>query len=435
MVTYLTGNKIEEEPNLLFDKADSSAVHQQVYWGLRRFGPYDKSISRIRLAVISPEAKIAQIRSLIDDLNNGTPILPGGLPQFFRCSIDMVDEIILKSIETSEYEKVGINFVETHDPKNLDVVLAFVPKTSRFFSNTPYYRLKAILASHGFSSQMITDWTFENLKWSYLNLASAIFSKAGGIPWVLESEMKNTDMILGISISNFVSYRHRAGTRPRYVGYVNVFDNHGGWMFIEGTATLYEKGQRIEQLKELIKKAVKRFEAKKNFLPRNIVLHYYKRFGRQEIEATINILNELVGECSIAFVSIDDTHPMRLYDLKVDDGSFPRGYYVYLNQNEILLSTTGFTTLAARRMGTPKLLHINVKQYPNEFISLDDIALQVFSLTKLDWATVTPLIREPVTLQFSREVSYLTAAISEQEWQLIVRPEVNVIINTKPWFI
>lgn len=435
MVIYLTGSKIEEEPNLLFDKADSSAVHQQVYWGLRRFGPYDKSISRIRLAVISPEAKITQIRSLIDDLNNGTPILPGGLPQFFRCSIDIVDEIILKSSETSEYEKAGVTFVKANDPKNLDVVLAFVPKTSRFFSNTPYYRLKAILASEGFSSQMITDWTFENLKWSYLNLASAIFSKAGGVPWVLESEMKNTDMILGISISNFVSYRHRAGTRPRYVGYVNVFDNHGGWMFMEGTATLYERAQRIEQLKELITKAVKRFEARKNFLPRNIILHYYKRFGKQEIEAAVNILNELIGDCSVAFVSIDDTHPMRLYDLKVDDGSFPRGYYTYLDQNEILLSTTGFTTLAARRMGTPKLLHVTVKQYPKEFISLDDIALQVFSLTKLDWATVTPLVREPVTLQFSREVSYLTAAISEQEWQLIVRPEVNVILNTKPWFI
>jgi hypothetical protein len=43
---------------LLFDKADSSAVHQQPYWGLRRFGPYDKSISKIRLAIISPKSEI-----------------------------------------------------------------------------------------------------------------------------------------------------------------------------------------------------------------------------------------------------------------------------------------------------------------------------------------------------------------------------------------
>lgn len=372
---------------------------------------------------------------MIEELNKGTPILPGGMPQFFRCSIDVVDEVLVKSLDTVDYEKAGISFVKKNDPRDVDVVLAYVPKTSRYFSNTPYYRLKAILASQGFSSQMITEWTFENLKWSYLNLASAIFSKAGCIPWVLESEMRNIDMILGISISNVVSYRNRAGLRPRYVGYVNVFDNHGGWMFIEGTATLYEKGQSADQLKELLTKAIERFKAKKKFSPKSIALHYYKKFGNEEIETTRKILDELIGEYSVAFISIDDSHPLRLYDLKVDDGSFPRGYYAYLNQNEILLSTTGFTTLAAKRMGTPKLLHVRAKQYPSEFITIDEIALQVFSLTKIDWATVTPLVREPVTLQFSKEVSYLTAAISEQEWQSIIRPEVNVILNTKPWFI
>jgi len=177
MVSFLTGNKIENEPNLLFDKADSSAVHQQVYWGLRRFGPYDKSISKIRLAIISPKDKIKQIRNLIDELNNGTLILPGGMPQFFRCNVDIIDEVTVDSLETSEYEKVGTKFVKVNNPKNIDVVLAYVPKTPRYFSNTPYYRLKAILASEGFSSQMITEWTFENLKWSYLNLLQLFFQK------------------------------------------------------------------------------------------------------------------------------------------------------------------------------------------------------------------------------------------------------------------
>jgi len=432
---FLTGNKIENEPYLLFDKADSSAVHQQPYWGLRRFGPYDKSISKIRLAIISPKSEIEKVKNLIEELNKGTIIMPGGMPQFFRCDIDIIDEIIAESIDTNEYEKAGISFVNKYNPKNIDVVLAYVPKTSKYFSNTPYYGLKAILASHGFSSQMITEWTFKNIKWSYLNLASAIFSKAGSIPWVLESEMRNVDMILGISISNFVSYKNRAGSRPRYIGYVNVFDNHGGWMFMEGTATLYEKGRSADQLKELLTKAIDRFKAKMNFIPKNIALHYYKKFGKEEIEATCKILDEYIGEYSVAFISINDAHPFRLYDLKNDEGSFPRGWYVYLNQNEILLSTTGFTQIATKRMGTPKLLHIRVKQFPKEFIDIDEVAWQVFSLTKIDWATATSLIREPVTLQFSREISYLTAAISEQDWQAIVKPEINVILNKKPWFI
>lgn len=138
----------------------------------------------------------------------------------------------------------------------------------------------------------------------------------------------------------------------------------------------------------------------------------------------------------MGFVSIDDSHPFRLYDIGVPDGSFPRGHYAYLAENQMLMSTTGHTPIAARRMGTPKLLHvISRDQRPSKFIEMDDIAMQILSLTKLDWATATPLVREPVTLQFSREIAYLTAAISEQEWQSITRPEVNVTLSRRPWFI
>ena len=431
----LTGNRIEKEPNLLFDKSDTSAVHPQVYWGLRKYGPYDKDRSVIKLVLMSPHKRMNELVEIVNNLNKGTLVMPGGMKRFFRCNLEIVDEVYVDSLETHAYEDVSLNFVKRFDPREVDVVLVYIPKTGRYFSNTPYYRVKAILASEGYASQMVTNSTFDNLKWSYLNLASALFSKAGGIPWVLESEMKNVDVLLGISISNILSKKHRAGEIPKYVGYVNVFDNYGKWMFFEGTATLYERERRFEQLRELILKAIQKFTAEKKILPKKIIIHYYKKWGKEEKECIIKTLKETLEDFNVGFISIDDSHPFRLYDITTDDGSFPRGYYVYLNKNEILISTTGHTPIAARRMGTPKLLHIKLEEYPSSFISIDDIALQILSLTKLDWATATPLIREPVTLQFSREIAYLTAAISEQEWQSITRPEVNVILNRRPWFI
>jgi len=435
MISYINGNRIEQEPNLLFDKSDTSAVHPQVYWGLRKYGPYDKDISDIRLVIMSPIEKMNNVKKLVDELNSGTPIMPGGMPRFFRCKIEVIEEVYVESMETASYEKSAFNFVNRADPRDVDVVLVYIPKTSRFLSNTPYYRVKAILASEGYPSQMITENTFANLKWSYLNLASAIFSKAGGVPWVLEDEMKNVDMLLGISISSVISKRNRAGNVPRYVGYVNVFDSFGKWMFFDGTAKPYEKSKRLEQLKELLSAAISRFKIEKKFDPKNIVIHYYKRWGEQEKQCVIDVLNDILGDFNVAFISIDDSHPLRLYDMATPDGSIPRGCYAYLNKNEILLSTTGYTEIASRRMGTPKLLRIRLEQYPEEFISIDDVAFQVLSLTKLNWATVTPLVREPVTLLFSREIAYLTAAISEQDWMSITRPEVNVILNKRPWFI
>ena len=280
MPMYLSGNLVGREPNLLFDKADSSAIHPQVYWGLRRYGPYDKELSRIRLGIISPRDMIGDVKRLIDELNRGPSIMPGGMPKFFGCNIDLAEEEIVDSTKTIDYEGSSLSFARRSDPRKIDVVLVYIPKTGRYFTNTPYYRAKALLASEGFASQMITDFTFFNLKWSYLNLASAIFSKAGGIPWVLESEMKNVDILLGVSISNILSEKHRAGTGKRYIGYVNVFDSYGKWMFFEGTARSYEWGKNFEQLKELLSKAFERFEAEKKFRPKNVMIHYYKRWGK-----------------------------------------------------------------------------------------------------------------------------------------------------------
>jgi argonaute-like protein implicated in RNA metabolism and viral defense len=434
---HLNGKTIPNEPDLLFDKSDSSACHNQVYWGLRTYGPYDKDKPAVRLALIYPTDKRKLVQGLIHGLNHGTPIIPGGMPKFFRCKLDVKEELTTNSTTVEEYERVATRLIKSTDHKDLDVILIYIPRTSKYFTSTPYYRLKSMFTSHGFPTQMITEYTFRNLKWSYLNLASAIFSKAGGVPWVLASEIKNTDMILGISISNIITYKRRAGGHPRFMGCANVFDNYGKWMFFEGTARLFEedKGSRYDQLKELIEGCIQKFHAIKKRLPKNIVIHYFKRFGKKEIEAVEQILGKTIGDHNLACVSINSSHPFRMYDKSTKDGSFPRGSFVYLRKNECLLSTTGETTVGGLRMGTPRLLQIRRGYINDGFLTTDDIVYQVFSLTKLNWATSMPMIREPVTLVFSREIAYLAAAMSEQQWKGITKPEISPTLNSKPWFI
>lgn len=435
MSYFLSGKKIENEPNLLFDKFDASAVNPQVYWGLRGFGPYEKNITTIKVFIISTKTGLGNVTSLLKDLQEGVSILPGGLPKFFHCNLEIVGQRIINTMSVQDYEAAANYVTSQHHNKDIDVVLVYIPKTSRYFAQTPYYRTKGILASKGFCSQMITDSTFSNLKWSYLNLAIALFTKAGGIPWVLESAMPKTDMIIGIAVSERLSIRKSKGGGTRFIGYANIFDNNGRWMFFEGLAKSFEKGKNHEAVKEIVTNAIQKFKHEKNVGPKNISMHSYKRFGKAEKKAATDVIQNVLGDCNISFVSINDHHPFRLYDKTTSDGSFRRGYYVYFGHNQVLLSTTGETSLAGRRMGTPRLLHISFSSNVQDFFNIDEIAEQVFSLTKLDWATATPLVREPVTLQFSRAIADLTAAVSEQEWNSILDPSINTILNSRPWFI
>jgi len=431
----LEGNRIEEEPDLLFDEADTSAVSKVPYWGLRNYGPYSKETDTIRIGIISPGNKVKEIESLVRDLNEGTHIFPGGMPQFFRCKIDIEKMLTIKTEDIKEYEDAALNFVKSSDPKKIDLVLAYTRKTSRYFANTPYYRLKAIFTSHGFPTQIITQSTFNNLKYSYLNLASALFAKAGHIPWVLQSEMKNVDMILGISVSNVISYKNRAGNARRFVGYVNVFDTYGKWLFFEGTAKSYRKDEKLIQLKALLESAVSKFKATNEIEPKKVVIHHWKRFSHDEIETVEKTLSNSVGDHNTAFVTIDDSHSFRMYDTESEDGSSPRGHYAHLGNMGILLSTTGATKISAHRMGTPKILHISCIQKPTEFLETADIVMQIFSLTKLNWASATPLIREPVSTVFSRKIAYLTATITDPIWTGIASSDVSATLNNKTWFI
>ncbi|MHA1919937.1 MAG: Piwi domain-containing protein [Promethearchaeota archaeon] len=431
---FLEGNKISDEPKLLFDKADPSAIHSQIYWGLRNFGPYDKELTEIRLGVICPDNVKTQVINLITDLQRGKPIFPGGMKRFFRVELTLEKIITLNSMDIQEYQNKSLEFIYNTTNRDIDVVLIYIPKTSKYFTETAYYRCKAIFASEGYSTQMITNDLFLNLKWSYLNLAVAIFSKAGGTPWVLQDELENTDMIMGISTSNIISKYRREGDLKRFIGFVNIFDNYGKWMFFQGTATPYSKENLIENLKILLNNAIIRFKSIKKYEPTNLFFHYYKKFSQIEKQRIIEILSEILPNFNVCFISIDDSHIFRIYNKSTNDGSFPRGNYVYLNENETLLSTTGFSTLTKYRMGTPKLLHIRANTN-NNFISLDNITKQVFYLTRLNWATVSSINREPVTLHYSKELAYLTAALSELEWKHITSSSINQLLNKKVWFI
>jgi hypothetical protein len=188
-----------------------------------------------------------------------------------------------------------------------------------------------------------------------------------------------------------------------------------------------------QQLTELISQGIDRYETEQKRLPRSIAIHYYKTFSRAEKEATIKVLEEKVGDHKVAFITIDKSHPMRLYDLHTQDGSFPRAHYAQLSDSEFLLSTTGYTELARKRLGTPAILKVSISQSPEPFVSLPSIAAQILALTRLNYKTVTPVVGEPVTLSFSNLVANFMAVFSEHQWK--EAHDKGTRVNTRPWFL
>ena len=118
------------------------------------------------------------------------------------------------------------------------------------------------------------------------------------------------------------------------------------------------------------------------------------------------------------FVWINTQHHIRLYDQHPEtDGSVARGRYVVAGHNQIYLSTIGYNSYR-KVIGTPQVLELNVHiEGPGNGSHRADfraLAMQILSLTKLNWASTDSLCGEPITTKYVGDIAYLTAAFLRQ---------------------
>jgi hypothetical protein len=87
---------------------------------------------------------------------------------------------------------------------------------------------------------------------------------------------------------------------------------------------------------------------------------------------------------------------------------------VIAGENQIYLSTTGYNPYR-KTIGTPHVLELTARIEGAEVSShappdLRVLAMQILSLTKLNWASTDSLCAEPITTKYAGDIAYLTAA-------------------------
>jgi hypothetical protein len=413
---------IPMEPELQFGKGFSNVKPVPT-----RYPPYT-IISDLSLALYYPKTKETNMNTLFT-----------GLERYLK------DYFYVDGIKASkhsiEYEPVDQRYNDTIQSSvkfgnKVDLGLIYVPENMKYYSNSPYYTLKSYFASQGIPTQMVTDKAFAPsnypLNYTWLNICTAITAKCGGVPWALKTKLKETDIVIGMSLSARLSNIGENIQRNRYIGFANIFNEYGKWLYFFGTAHKYSRDQSIEQVTAIIKETKDYYLRNNHVVPKNIIIHNSKRSKWQHREKLYGILKKNFGEdVKAAFVTIDESHNYRCFDSSSQDGSLPRGNFIYLNDRELLLSTTGASSLSGSyRHGTPKVLHIIAHQYPEKFLSLADVAYQVLALTKLNWASVSPAQREPATIKYANRIAKIAANIGSQHWN-----EIGDQLFNKPWFI
>jgi len=221
------------------------------------------------------------------------------------------------------------------------------------------------------------------------------------------------------------------------MGFANVFNKYGRWAFYTGNTSTFEVSERSRHLSRLARGTLERLK-QTHSLPSSasLVIHHSVRIGRDDRTAILKAVREVAPDASATFVWINSHSNSRMFDRKPEtDGSVRRGSYVSLSRQRILLSTTGSNPYR-KAMGTPHPLELTALHFASRDEDPSDydqrsLALQVLSLTKLNWASTDAFCGEPITIKYASDIAYLTAAFLRQREPFTLHPT----LEATPWFI
>lgn len=250
-----------------------------------------------------------------------------------------------------------------------------------------YYKVKELLLKRRITSQCIEANKVieqgENYVYSLPNIAVAILAKLDGIPWRLNTPIKN-ELIVGVG-----AFKHIA-TDVQYIGSAFSFDNTGGFNRFE-----YFMKHEVDVLAGSIFRAIRDY-ATVNNSPDRLIIHFYKTMNEKELEPIERALADLGLDIPVFVVTINKTESE---DIVLFDRNWPElmpmsGTYVHIGENRYLLcnntrySAAGFN----RNDGFPFPIKLKIdctdKTQLTETKVVKELIDQEYQFSRMYWKSV-----------------------------------------------
>ena len=443
----LPGHVVLDEPGLRFGSRDGRDVDTHPIRGLLRFGPYSRdkisAVSNpIRIAMIVPAGDAGRVVTQVRELEQ--PHRPRerraylldypGFEKVFGVrlvragggtTIELPSDLSTRmSASPTPHLELGQALTQAlFALRNLrdafDVVLILLRQEWHAGFRGPagddfdlHDYVKAYAASEGICVQFLREdkalqyFCRCSVAW---RLAIALYTKAGGIPWVLVDADPGTAFI-GIGYA----LRSDSSTGSRFaICCSQVFDAEGsGLEFVAYEANdvrLFGKNPflRRDEMMKVMARSLSIYQRKHSGdSPRRIVVHKNTEFRQEEVDGVFDAFSgaediELVHvqqSCGWRGVLIPDRGRVHGYPCR-------RGTTFQLGTQEALLWTQGNLPEVANGRDYFK----EGKGIPEPLLLvrhaglglMDDLCRETLALTKMDWNNDGPYDRLPATLNFA----------------------------------
>ncbi|NKQ38710.1 MAG: hypothetical protein HF967_04445 [Methanosarcinales archaeon] len=407
------------KPKIYIFKGNKTANSQ--FNGVMQHGPIEAVPNEPFYFYVYKEAHKSFAQDLVKALN-GSFFTFKGLDKLHlsKQSKGNTKGITLNDFSLQEINRV-LEEVKTSEQNN-PIIISVTPEQEEDF----YYQLKHQCLQENIPVQTVHTETIRNpntLKWSVSNIAIQIFSKLGGVPWIVEPSHKNC-LIVGIGQAH--KYDREKKRYERFFSYSVLIDSSGKFISIKQLADETDKAKFIESITKSISEIIQENESYKK-----IIFHIPQKLNKTEIKTIENILAKSREDIELSIIKINDKSDFIGFNSEKNSLVPYESSYVQISDREYLIWTEGLNfhnSKAIKRYGNP--LHIafhysnqkdsfkNHKAYLQDILNLSGANYRGFNAKAL-----------PVSSFYPKLIADFSKHFKELNLNLITKD------TEKPWFL
>jgi len=302
---------------------------------------------------------------LIKALNGEFPTFKGvnklGLP---KQTNDNTRALIIE-----DYNNFKDKLEEISSNINFIIISIFPSKEEKFYYELKNYCLNKNIPLQTIHIETIAD---ENkLKWSVSGIALQMFTKLGGVPWLVKTENNNC-LIVGIAQSI-----ERTGENiSRFFAYSVLLEASGKFLKIEPLA---DEKTKNDFLNTVVNNVSRILDENKNY--QRIIFHVPEKIKKETVKKIEEILIKSRQNVELYILRINDDSRFFGYDENNNSLIPYESSYIQLSENEFLVWTEGLNyqnPKPLKRYGNPlyiQFFYSNQQNYNKELLLQDILNL------------------------------------------------------------
>lgn len=301
--------------------------------------------------------------------------------------------------------------------------IVIVLKKSQEEENEMYYSVKYEFSKESIPVQFINYKTLQN-KYSVRDFSLQIFSKVGGVPWLIKPKNETT-LIIGLAQS--IRYKDENGKKmqDRYYAYSILLDSTGLYNSIDIVSSNSSKAEYLKNLSEKLQGILAENENKYN----RIAIHAPFKISKDEIykiKETIGLVNLNID---FVVIKINIHNKYFGYHKAINNLTPLEGSCTSLSDTDYLLWTEGLLQgdfKPKKRYSGPT--HISFVWQNKANIAHKSYIQELLSLSGMNWRAYNSK-STPVSVQYCKLVTDFVREFKERGY-----PELTAT-SLQPWFL